>query len=68
MLYKDANRNNGIKVNKENLGWVSENIPGQQAILAHGTISEAIEAHCSQQQTRLDKTLENLPYGITLHC
>lgn len=56
MLYKDVNRNNGTKLNKENLGCLSESIPGQQAILAHGRLSEAIEAYCLEQQARRVKT------------
>jgi len=67
VLYKDVNRNNGIKLNKENLGrehsWTASYLgPG------HSFLREAIEAHCLEQQTRLEKTLENLPHGITLLC
>lgn len=40
MLYKDVNRNNRIKVNKEYLGRLSESVPGQQTVLAYATVSE----------------------------
>lgn len=72
MLYKDVNRNNGIKLNKESLDWISESILWQQSKLAWPTaefLKWSNRSPCIlEQHKKLDKTLENLPYEGILLC